>query len=336
MKASIIFKRKLKSEEMPRRNASGRVGYALGTAAAAGGLAWWTAARFRRWRKELVEHLHSGSTVRQTACGPVEYAVTGEGAPVLVSHGMLGGYDQGIVIARLIGLPCFRFIAVSRPGYLRTPLQTGRTFDEQSDSFAALIDSLGISRAAIIGVSAGGPAALAFARRHPERCAGLVLMSAVTRRLAREQVEVPLAMVLATSAFADFGYWSLRRFAFLSPRFAAAGMLLQDELIMWEDASAKASLLRLADTFVPLSLRRAGMFNDEIQIASLADSVSPVQCARVLIVHGTMDGLVPYRNATEAAAAIPGSKLMPIDGGGHLSAILHAAQIRSVITDFLV
>ena len=314
---------------------SRRLRYVLGSALAAAGITWWTAARFRRWRDETIERLRAGSLLRQTACGVIEYATLGEGPPVLVSHGMLGGYDQGLAIAGLIGLPDFRFISVSRPGYLRTPLQTGPTFDQQADSFAALLDSLGISRAAIIGISAGGPPALAFARRHRDRCVGLVLMSAVTRRLMRGEVDVPRAMRLSTSALADFGYWLLRPVAVWNPRLASAGMLLDAEVLMLQDLSVKSPFLKMTESFVPLSVRRRGMLNDEIQILSLPDSVAPVDGPKVLIIHGTIDRLVPYDHAAAAARAIPSAELMPIEGGGHLTAIFHAPRIRSAIAPYL-
>ena len=315
---------------------SRRLRYVLGSALAAAGLTWWTTTRFRRWRDQAAERLRIGSNLQQTACGPIEYAMMGEGPPVVVSHGLCGGYDQGLAIAGLIGLPDFCFVALSRPGYLRTPLQTGLTFDRQADAFAALLDSLGISRAAIIGVSAGGPPALAFARRHRDRCIGLVLMSAVTRRLVRGEVAIPRAMRLATSPLADFGYWLvLRPVARWSPRLAAGGMLLQNTVRVLQDLSIESPFLKLIDTFVPLSLRRAGMLNDEIQIGSLPDSVAPVDCPKALIIHGSMDTLVPYDNATAAARAVPGAELVPVHGGGHLTAIFRAPQLRSVIARFL-
>ena len=317
------------------RRVSLRLFYVFGSAAVAGGVTWWASSRFRRWRNATIERLRAGSQVRQTACGEIEYATLGEGPPVLVSHGMMGGYDQGLAIAELIGLPNFRFISVSRPGYLRTPLKTGPTFEEQADAFAALLDSLGISRAAIIGISAGGPPAMDFARRHPDRCAGLVLMSAVTRRLRRNEVDVPRAMSLSTSALADFGYWMLRPIAARNPRLAAAGMLLDAEVLMLQDLSIKSPFLKLTESFVPLSVRRRGMRNDEIQILSLPESVPPVTGPRTLIIHGTMDKLVPYDNAVAAAQAITSAELMPIEGGGHLTAIFNAPRIRSAIAPFL-
>lgn len=38
--------------------------------------------------------------VFQTGCGPIEYATFGQGAPVLIRHGIFGGFDQGLNIAR--------------------------------------------------------------------------------------------------------------------------------------------------------------------------------------------------------------------------------------------
>ena len=42
-----------------------------------------------------------GSMLLKTASGPIEYATAGHGFPVLISHGGSGGYDQGLMTARL-------------------------------------------------------------------------------------------------------------------------------------------------------------------------------------------------------------------------------------------
>jgi pimeloyl-ACP methyl ester carboxylesterase len=68
----------------------------------------------------------------------------GEGPAVLALHGAMGGYDQGLILARTIGPPGYRFVSVSRPGYLGTPLCAGRTPEEQADLLAHLLDALGI------------------------------------------------------------------------------------------------------------------------------------------------------------------------------------------------
>ena len=145
--------------------------------------------------------LRAASRTVKTRRGEIEYATAPTGSPVLISHGTLGGFDQGMVAAELILTPQFRPIAVSRPGYLRTPLEAGATPEEQADAFAALLDSLAIDRVPIIGISGGGPPALQFALRHPQRCTAVVLICAVTQRLV-----LPRRAMLG----ANFRAWPLR------------------------------------------------------------------------------------------------------------------------------
>ena len=91
------------------------------------------------------QHIDSlGSQVIETKCGPVEYARIGEGDPVLVVHGALGGFDQGLFLARSIDIPNSQIISVSRFGFLRSPVPPGATLDTQADAFAALLDALEI------------------------------------------------------------------------------------------------------------------------------------------------------------------------------------------------
>ena len=75
---------------------------------------------------------------------------------------------MGRLIARRIGDDFF-WICPSRFGYLRTPIPQNASFEAQADAYAALLDHLHIEKAAIIGLSIGGPSALLFALRHPDR-----------------------------------------------------------------------------------------------------------------------------------------------------------------------
>src|SRR5512144_1673531 len=64
----------------------------------------------------------AGARMVQTSCGPIQYASVGEGPPLLVVHGAGGGFDQGLDLGAPLVRKGFRIIAVSRFGYLGTPL----------------------------------------------------------------------------------------------------------------------------------------------------------------------------------------------------------------------
>ena len=103
-----------------------------------------------------------GSRVIRTAQGLIEYSTFGNGLPVMFIHGAGGGHDMGRVFAKLIGEDFF-WICPSRFGYLRTPIPEEASFESQADAYAALLDYLHIEKAAIIGLSIGGPSAPLFA-----------------------------------------------------------------------------------------------------------------------------------------------------------------------------
>src|SRR5215469_5658750 len=119
--------------------------------------------------------------VIKTSRGNVEMTTWGHGPAVLSLHGAMGGYDQGILLAKTAISPRYRFIAISRPGYLGTPLAGGRAAEEQADVCADVLDHLGVARTSVIAISGGGPAAVQFALRHPHRCDGLIMISACSQ-----------------------------------------------------------------------------------------------------------------------------------------------------------
>jgi pimeloyl-ACP methyl ester carboxylesterase len=132
--------------------------------------------KFQRDLTEARARATAGGTVVLTRCGPIEYQEAGHGLPVLVVHGAGGGHDQGMTFARPLVQRGLRVIAVSRFGYLGTPLPADASAQAQADAHACLLDALAIPQAAIIGVSAGGPSSMQFAIRYPDRCAALVLL----------------------------------------------------------------------------------------------------------------------------------------------------------------
>ncbi len=119
---------------------------------------------FSSYVKRTRAYLRPPASAIQTALGLVEYASYGQGPAVIALHGGMGGLDQSLMLAKAaVSAPDYRIIAVSRPGYHGTPLASGKTPEMQAGLCAALLDKLGIEKAAVIAISAGGLCALQFA-----------------------------------------------------------------------------------------------------------------------------------------------------------------------------
>jgi pimeloyl-ACP methyl ester carboxylesterase len=287
---------------------------------------------YRSWRRKIQALLRSNSQIVHTSRGPVEYAIRGEGPAVLVIHGCPGGYDQGLIAADLAGAQGFQFIALSRPGYLRTPLRLGRSPENQADCYAALLDALGIPEAAIIGISGGGPSALQFALRHPERCWALVTVCAISRCLTEAEIKnckSPLRHVLFT---ADLIWKLICRAARVRPFLrngAAAARAASGER---QEARMIAGLLRTVTVF---SKRRVGLLNDERHLTSMP--VYPLEEINVptLVLHGTADEIVPFSHAEHLAEKVPHAKLVSVKGGKHIFFATHREPVLGSVIEFL-
>jgi pimeloyl-ACP methyl ester carboxylesterase len=123
--------------------------------------------QYRRETNAQAGQLLSGSCLVDTPHGIVEVGQAGgQGPTVLLSHGSLGGYDQGLWLGGLIGSG-FHYLATSRFGYLRSPVPADPSSAAQARHYVALLDALQIEKAAVVGISAGGTSALQFVLGYP-------------------------------------------------------------------------------------------------------------------------------------------------------------------------
>ena len=258
----------------------------------------------------------------QTSRGAVEYAVWGEGPAVLLLHGAMGGWDQGVLLARsAAGVPCFQYVAISRPGYLGTPLASGRTPEEQADLCASLLEALGIRDAALIAISGGGQCALQFTLRHRKRCRGLVMISACSA-----QIRVPV----------PFRFQMMKLMAHVPPLVRAMRRKAALRAPALNDPEAGPLMMALqSSTMERMAERMPGTQNDIRQSRLPFDYPLERISVPLLVVHGTADQAAPYTHAQSLASRVPKAELLSIEGGEHAALFTHLHEIRERVVPFL-
>lgn len=250
--------------------------------------------------------------------GPVTLVDRGEGFPVLSIHGTGGGYDQGLALAGALEDAGYRVIAPSRFGYPGTPVPERTDAVAQADTLARVLERLGVERAVVMGASAGGITALAFAARNPDRTAALLLMvpAYYPRQDAAPEPWSPLRSRAVTAALrSDLLFWSALR-AF--PAGMASTILATDRaLIESADGAERARLDAILEMILPISARVEGLVLDARNTAAPPQIDLDAIRAPTFIASAEDDR---YRTADSArllADAIPGAELLVTPDGGH-------------------
>jgi pimeloyl-ACP methyl ester carboxylesterase len=102
-----------------------------------------------------------------------------------------------------------------------------------------------------------------------------------------------------------------------------------------DDPLAVDSALAIAATVFPVGPRRDGIVNDTRCAAAYDPDATSSVTAPTLVVHGTKDRNVGFAQATRAAAAIRGSRLVAVRGGTHWTTMADPAA-RDALRQFLV
>jgi pimeloyl-ACP methyl ester carboxylesterase len=286
---------------------------------------------YRTAMRDMRAEILAGSRIITTAAGPIEYADTGTGAPVLVVHGNGGGYDQGLLAGRMFIGEGFRLIALSRFGYLHTPLPEDGSAAAQADAHAALLDALDIDQVVVAAISDGGPSALQFALRHPDRISGLIMVAAKSHTPPPDNAVQ--SFVFSTLFRSDYLYWAGTTL-FESQLLALLGMPSDvQEALAPGQIEAVTEYLRIMH---PVSMRSPGIYNDRDELSTLPSQTYSLEriTAPTLVIHGTLDSLQPFTHAQHTAGSVPGARLVALEGGGHVP-VDHLEQITTEVHSFL-
>jgi pimeloyl-ACP methyl ester carboxylesterase len=277
------------------------------------------------------QRITQGSELVQTPCGVIEYAVQGQGPAVLVIHGAGGGYDQGLLMSRSLAAQGYRTIAMSRFGYLRTPMPPDASPDAQADAHVCLLDALKVNRVVVFGASAGAPSSLQLAIRHPDRVAALILLVPATylpgANGAGTRVPRGLQIILDTALRWDFPFWAASHIA----RSTLIRTMLGTPPELLESATAedRAQISAMLDAIFPVTGRRAGLINEARVTTTLQRYPLEQIRAPTLLVSAQDDLYGTYERAKYTAAEIPGARFVGYPTGGHLL----VGHSRDVLTE---
>jgi pimeloyl-ACP methyl ester carboxylesterase len=175
-----------------------------------------------------------------------------------------------------------------------------------------VVDSLDLEQIALFGYGAGGPVAVSYAARHPERVSKLILFGTLgSYRHAELSEEMPEAIQALATA-----HWPLAARLFVDLQAPEAdGATLQSLANMYVQSSTGDNVIRAT--------------NGLVHGIDLLDLL-PKLTVPTTVIHRVGD-LVPYRAGRELAARIPSSCFVPLEGTSHLPFLGNSGAVLSAI-----
>ncbi|MGH8823305.1 MAG: alpha/beta fold hydrolase [Jiangellaceae bacterium] len=181
------------------------------------------------------------------------------------------------------------------------------SFEEWVDDLESVVDAVGLDRFPLLGISQGGPVAIAYAVRHPERVSHLVLFGSYVQGLRKrakspddlELVEAHIDVIRLGWARPDRTYRQI-----IVSNFLPEGT--HEEWRVFDELQRRTTSPENAWRFV-------NEFAD-IDVTDLAPRVT----VPTLVIGGRRDRVGPFEQSRLMAGLIPGSRLVPLDTPNHL------------------
>ena len=169
------------------------------------------------------------------------------------------------------------------------------TMRDLAEDAIAVLDAAGVDRAHIYGVSMGGGTVVEMALVHPQRVRSLILGCTT----AKTVTPVPDRALLGSIPIETLK--------------AGAGAGLYGTRPISDDRKREDQ-----DVLSAMEVSHEGLWAQQRAVAlyDSADRIAGIK-APTLVIHGTEDRTVPYELGRRLAAAIPGAKLVTLEGSGH-------------------
>jgi class 3 adenylate cyclase/esterase/lipase len=196
------------------------------------------------------------------------------------------------------------------------------TLEERMDDVRAVMDAAGSERAALIGISEGGPMSLLFSATYPERTTALVLWASFAR--VAWAPDHPIGVVPQVSEAA---------YRYIEKRWGEGAVLRR---LVAQDAPDHPGVLQMLARYernaaTPSSAVAALRFGVETDVRHILSAIA----VPTLIVHHSGDPFVPAAHGCYLAAHIPGAQLAEFPGDIHLSVVGGDAPLIDAVEEFL-
>jgi pimeloyl-ACP methyl ester carboxylesterase len=257
--------------------------------------------------------------------GSLRLAEAGAGRPVMFLHGVAGTHAYWTPTLEAVGASR-RALAPDVPGFgASRPLSRGWSLEAAADVIAALATATGHPRLDLVGHSLGGALAAMVAIRHPRLVDRLVLVAPIGFRPMPPRPTWRLGILTRARA-------ALLPVAAMAVRHPPTARRLVGGVVQGDTELDHSISRALIDG--SLRARRTAAAGMDVIRRDLTPAARLID-RPTLVIWGRRDGAVPVEYARDALGAIPGSRVVILDGSGHLPMLDEPAAFARAVLDFI-
>jgi pimeloyl-ACP methyl ester carboxylesterase len=265
---------------------------------------------------------------------------TPDGSPVVAFHGSLvsGSYFAAQAAAAQLGR--VRLIAVDRPGYGKSTLHRGQTYESTTADITQMVDHLGLGRFAVLGQSSGAPFAAGCAAHLNRRVTTCALVSGpappegrISNRQQSLQFRMARRAALVAPAFLGVAFQIALQQGARAPDKALTRMLrtLPDsDAAVVERPDIRRDVRAEIARPKSVTAGRAATLDLRLQLRPwgfhIEDIAIPVQ-----VCHGDLDHAVVVEEGVYVATQIRNATMHELPDAGHWLLHSHFAEILESI-----
>ncbi len=249
----------------------------------------------------------------------IAYDDTGSGSPVVFLHGY--PFNRSLWNAQISALSnTYRLITPDLRGHGDSAVTDSVTINEMATDVAGLLDTLGIERAVVGGLSMGGYVTLAFEKQFPDRVRALVLADTRAQadtaeaKAGREQ-QAQTAIREGMAPIAE---------GMLAKLFAPETHATNSAVV----SRVREMMLKTNPKGAAAALRAMAIRDDH------TGRLSEIRIPALILV-GDQDAITPPSLSEEMHQLIPGSRLVKIAGAGHVSNLERPDEFNQALKTFL-
>ena len=259
------------------------------------------------------------------------YRKYGEGAPIIIVHGLYGASDNWVSIAKQLAKH-YEVFLIDQRNHGRSPHSSEHNYHLMVHDLYEFIEKQEIEKAILIGHSMGGKTVMHFSYKYPEKTDALIVLDIAPKSYVSLSKKASIHHYLILNTLRNINFNNIKNRKDVDIELAKT---IEDERIRM---FLLKNIHRDKENHFSWSLNVKALYNhiDEIMNGELLPNKEPITGFPVLFIRGANSNYILDEDLEKIREIYPFAELQTIQNAGHWLHAEQANKLIKIITEFLI